>query len=331
MGRLKRPRRDAMHIPSPEELRFVLSAADARARAALAVVALSGQRLQVLGNYDGTDGLVLGDLLDFDLKTMTWKKKPAMVRIRESLSKVGFEFFTFAGGEACEYLLKYFLIRLNNGEVLTEDSPLIVPRQPDHAIAMRILAQARAGGRRLTKEERRAVLQDAGLRANLRKKNPFLCTPKVSMLIKKPMKAAGMANNPAYVFRSYFQSHALEAHDVPRDWLEFWVGHTGEVSAEYTVHKRLAPETVAEMRQAFGRVLPCVETQERKFKQLGTLDGELRQEIEKNIELRSIERQIAREDAQSQRVVGESELPKLFEEGWTFVAVLPSGKVVVKA
>ena len=319
-----------MHIPSPEEFRFVLSAADARARAALAIIALSGQRLQVLGNYDGSDGLVLGDLLDFDIKTMTWRQKPAMIRIRESLSKVGFEFFTFAGEEACEYLLKYFLTRLEHGEALDSDSPVIVPRQPDHAAAMRILEQAKAAGRHLGKDERKAVLQDAGLRANVRKKNPFVCTPKISMLIKKPMKAVGMANNPAYVFRSYFQSHALEAHDVPRDWLEFWVGHKGEVSAEYTVHKRLAPETVAEMRQAFLRVLPRVETLERKFNQLGTLDGQLRQEIEKNIELRSIERQIAREDAVSQRVVEESELPQLFEDGWTFVAVLPSGKVVVK-
>ena len=48
-------------VPTQEELRKILLAGTARIRTAVALVAFSGLRPEVLGNYLGNDGLTLGD------------------------------------------------------------------------------------------------------------------------------------------------------------------------------------------------------------------------------------------------------------------------------
>ncbi len=47
--------------PTPEDLRKIFNISDYRARVSSAVVAFSGVRLEVWGNYLGTDGLKLKD------------------------------------------------------------------------------------------------------------------------------------------------------------------------------------------------------------------------------------------------------------------------------
>ena len=48
-------------IPSKDELDRILRMATPRARVSIALMAFSGLRPQTLGNYDGTDGVRLGD------------------------------------------------------------------------------------------------------------------------------------------------------------------------------------------------------------------------------------------------------------------------------
>ena len=335
------PRIDAAHVPSPEELKRVLIAADARAKAAISVMAFGGQRLQVLGNYDGTDGLVLGDIIDLriaDDGSLAWKQVPAQVLVRKSLSKVGHPYAFFLGAEACEYILKYLLIRKTSkpgpggrpvaGEKMTADTPIIVPAHPNQAVVRAIYAdRERNGGRKLTAEERKAILKDAGLRANWKKVKRFIRTPNVSDLIVKPMREIGMKSNPAYIWRSYFAAHSQQA-PVQHDWKEFWVGHKGGISATYSVRKALPEDIIHSMRESYKTVLPFIETTERKIaairEPLAELFGiqdphelspdQLKAELEKAVarkvdaalreqfrerELRSIEKQVAREDALS--------------------------------
>ena len=49
-------------IPSQEELARILRASPPRIRAAIALMAFTGLRPQSMGNYDGSDGLMLKDL-----------------------------------------------------------------------------------------------------------------------------------------------------------------------------------------------------------------------------------------------------------------------------
>ncbi len=93
------------------------------------LMAFSGIRSQVMGNYDGTDGLKLADLPDLviepDGKSVSFAHVPAIVVVRASLSKTRNKYFTFLPSEGCEYVLGYLRKRISAGEKLTLDSPVI--------------------------------------------------------------------------------------------------------------------------------------------------------------------------------------------------------------
>ena len=69
------------------------------------MVAHSGLRLEVLGNYEGSEGLRIKDFPELEVtgETVEFKKIPMLIRIRSSLSKKGHQYFTFLGIEGCEF------------------------------------------------------------------------------------------------------------------------------------------------------------------------------------------------------------------------------------
>jgi len=116
-------------VPTKDELRKILSVADVRARAAIGLMAFFGLRPEVLGNYRGTDGLKVRDIPELEIGSrVEFVRVPAMVIVRANLSKAGHQYFTFLGEEGCEYLEDYLNYRLKQGEILTENSPIIAPK-----------------------------------------------------------------------------------------------------------------------------------------------------------------------------------------------------------
>jgi len=115
-------------VPTKDELRKILSVADIRAKAAIGLVAFAGLRLEVLGNYRGTDGLKIRDFPDLEIQgdRVKFRRVPAMVIVRANLNKAGHQYFTFLGEEGCEYLEDYLTYRLRQGELFTENTPVIV-------------------------------------------------------------------------------------------------------------------------------------------------------------------------------------------------------------
>ncbi len=78
-------------VPSKEELARILRKGTSRARVAISLMAFSGLRPESLGNYDGTEGLRLGDIKDLHISDeITFDKIPAMVVIKKQLSKSTF-------------------------------------------------------------------------------------------------------------------------------------------------------------------------------------------------------------------------------------------------
>jgi len=71
-------------VPTKEELRRIFLSGDKKARAACVLVAHSGLRIEVLGNYDGKDGLTVADLAQLEIGTdsVSFKQTPAMVIVR---------------------------------------------------------------------------------------------------------------------------------------------------------------------------------------------------------------------------------------------------------
>ncbi|MGC9167242.1 MAG: site-specific integrase, partial [Thermoplasmata archaeon] len=94
-GENESPRIANERVPSKEELARILRKASSRGRVAIALMAFSGLRPESLGNYDGTDGIRLGDLKELNLDTLEFEKSPTILVVRSSLSKARHQYFTF--------------------------------------------------------------------------------------------------------------------------------------------------------------------------------------------------------------------------------------------
>src|SRR5208337_2984851 len=113
------------------------SNAPPQTRCAGALVAQAGLRLEVVGNYDGSDGLTIGDLPEIAIGPdagdggsggqISFSRTPAMIVVRPGLSKAGHQYFTFLAKEGCEYIAQYLTQRARSGEKLDASSPLVAP------------------------------------------------------------------------------------------------------------------------------------------------------------------------------------------------------------
>jgi hypothetical protein len=305
-------------VPTREELRRILLSGDKKARVACILVAHSGLRLEVLGNYAGTDGLTIRDLpeLRFENKSVVLDKLPALLRVRRQLSKAGHQYFTFLSEEGWEYLKDYLEDRMREGETLTPDSPLITPKN---------------------------------------KMKPFIRANNIGDSIRDAVRTAGFAWRP-YVLRSYFDTQLMLAESkglVLRDYRQFWMGHKGDIENRYTTNKGKLPETVIEdMRDAYKRsqeflqTARTAETSEEKLaeafrEQLLLVAGFKQDEVDK-MDLTSLDDEKFQEtvkkkllgtptdNCNKQKAVGIDQVESYLSQGWEYVANLPGKRVVIK-
>ena len=220
------PTLDSERVPTQDELRRIFLAASPRERVAAALLAHAGLRIETLGNYRGNDGLRLGDLPDVVVKgkTLTFRKVPLEVVVRPQLSKSDRRYFTFLGPEAAGYLKAYLEGRLRDGKKLTDDSDVIAPAWSEKA---------------------------------------FLTSINVGDAIRKAIRAAGFRWRP-YVLRAYCDTQLLLAESrgkMTHSYRQFFMGHAGDIEARYTTNKgRLPPDLVEDMRDAYRRSAPFLET-----------------------------------------------------------------------
>ena len=305
-------------VPTKEELRRIFLSGDKKTRVACVLVAHSGLRIEVLGNYRGDDGLRVKDFPEMEVKDgrVEFKKVPTMVVVRKELSKARHQYFTFLSEEGCEYLKDYLEERMRDGEKVTGDSAIITPKVK-------------------TKEFIRAV--------------------NVGDLIRKAIRRAGFPWRP-YVLRSYFDTQLMLAESkglVLRDYRTFWMGHKGDIENRYTTNRQKLPEEVVEdMREAYRRSQEYLQTtkvesaSEEKIrdafrKQLLLIAGFRQDEIDK-MDLSSIDDEefqkmvrnrllgtVANNGAR-QKVIRLGDLEGYIAQGWEFVAQLPNERAIVK-
>ena len=305
-------------VPTTDELKRIFLSGDGKSRTACVLVAHGGLRIQALGDYKGLDGLRIGDLpeLRIESKTVTFSKLPALVIVRQNISKAGHQYFTFLSEEGCEYLKDYLEERMREGENLTSTSPVITPK---------------------------------------RRMKPFIRTVNVGDLMREAIRQAGCPWRP-YVLRSYFDTQLMLAESkglVLRDYRQFWMGHKGDIENRYTTNKRRLPDSVIDdMRQAYERSQEFLqtgkigETSEEKLakifkKQLLLLAGFKQDEIDKmdfsagnDIEIHEIFTKkllgTQMSNGAKQKVVGVDEANDYLAKGWEYVAKLSNNKVVIK-
>ena len=220
-------------IPTQEELKRILASGDPRSRAACILMAHSGTRPEVLGNYLGNDGLRIADLPDMRIKdgVVSFERIPAMVTVRADLSKARRQYFTFIGQEGCFYIKAYVEERIQEGEKVAGDSPLIVPSK----LALRSMKKC-------------------------------IRTINIGDIVRMPIRKAGFQWRP-YVLRSFFDTQLMMAESkgrMLRDYRQFFMGHVGDIEHRYTVNKHVLPESVIEeMRASYSKALKFLETEQK--------------------------------------------------------------------
>ncbi|MGC1708647.1 MAG: hypothetical protein WA799_02440 [Nitrosotalea sp.] len=221
------PTLEGERVPNQEETREIFNRAPLRTAAMIALISKSGLRLQVLGNHNATDGLVLADMPDIAIQDSkaVCLTSPPMVTVRRTLSKARHQYFTFLTENGTHKILAYLNDRLARGETLTPDSALIAP--------------------------------DTSYRVhrgnNTGKK--FLPTSKISHDIRKTLRPRFMWR--PYVLRAYFDTQLLMSESrgkIAHDFRVFFMGHKGSMESKYTTNKGVLPVAlIEEMRQAFIR------------------------------------------------------------------------------
>jgi hypothetical protein len=210
--------------PTKEELDKILRNATLRGRVIIGIMAFSGIRPESLGNYNGTDGIVLKDIEGLEITDhgINFKIFPAMLKIRATLSKKGNACFTFIPEQAGKYIKDYFDLRIRNGEKLNMESPLI--------------------------------LSDS--RGSHSKENKFVSTAFLLRDVRKAIRKAGFTFRP-HVMRVYFASAMDIAESkglISHSWRAFFMGYKGDIEARYSTNKKLPPDVVEQMREAYKKM-----------------------------------------------------------------------------
>ena len=316
-------------VPSKEELDRVLRMATLRGRVSIALMAFSGLRPQTLGNYTGTDGIRLGDFIEAKVneKGITFTKIPTMLVVRRGLSKAKHQYFTFVPQQTITYIEEYLEERVKHGERLGKDSPLL------------------------------------GFDPRGVKRNKFLRTTLVTRDIREAILKAGFQWRP-YVLRAYCDTNMIIAESkgkISHPYLQFIMGHKGDIEARYSTNKGvLPPDMIEDMRKAYKECEPFLSTatqpleqasivKEAKIEALKSMaksllgidlvdvkvarEKQLGRELNKDEELELYERELKRlreGKHNPQRIIHEKELEKYLTEGWQFVSILPSQKILIK-
>ena len=319
-------------VPTQEELKRIFLSGDTKERAACAIMAFTGVRPQVLGNYRGTDGLRISDIKDIKInqetKTVEIMKIPSRIIIRSELSKKDNEYFSFMGNEGMEYLKAYLEERMKQGEVLTDASPILTP--------------AKAG---------------------IRNDNPFVSTTNIGDSIRHTIRNAGFKLRP-YVMRKYFDTQLLQAesrvHELRRDYRVFWMGHSGDMEHEYTLNHGILPDsTIEDMRNAYGKCMKFLETEEHGIKEEDyqkmlrdsaieaftgafgiTLSEDQKEEL-RNLDTEEYQKRLGElfkdkradllNNGNRHKTIPEGELEVYLNKGWELVQIYPKGdKAVIR-
>jgi len=214
-------------VPDIHELSEIYKKAGLRESVMISLMAKSGLRPGVIGNYSGTDGLRLRDLPDMAICGNTIKciQTPSRIIVRRELSKAGHQYFTFFTRSSMEQLIAYLNDRIASGEVLHENSPVISPNDHRESYTWR------------------------------RSQKAFLPTQRISDRIRNTFRPR-FGWRP-YVLRAYFDTQLLIAESrgkIAHDFRVFFMGHRGTIESRYTTNKGILPLVlINEMSDAFER------------------------------------------------------------------------------
>ncbi|MEO9306697.1 MAG: site-specific integrase [Nitrososphaera sp.] len=279
-------------VPEGKELAEIFDRSSLRAAVEISLIAKAGLRPQVLGNHDGTDGLVLGDIPDIVIENgkAACNFTPMQIVVRRTISKARHQYFTFLTERGTRKLLAYLNDRLAKGERLDADSPVIAPDT-----SYNIYRGANQGKK-------------------------FLPTRRISKDIRDALRPRFRWR--PYVFRAFFDTQLLMAESrgkMVHDFRVFMMGHKGSMESRYTTNKGVLPNAlVTEMRSSFKKSQQFLDLEMQTTEQLEI------QSKEKEI----MSQNLTTTEQPIQIVVSVDQVEKMISQGWRFLATLPGEKAV---
>ena len=221
-------------IPLQRDIEEILGECDSRGKVAVSLLAYSGLRIESLGNTEGSDGLVLGDLPDLNLSDLAFRSALARVIVRSPLSKEHHDYFSYLNGRGCRYLTNYLKERKADGEELVPRSPVI-----------------RATGRKAASK----------LVPEAKKETPFVSAATVSDMIRRAIQKSSSYRGKPTALRLYFGAQTLAAENsgqILRSFRTFFMGRKGELERRYA-HGRntFPPDLMEQMAKDYARASEC--------------------------------------------------------------------------
>jgi hypothetical protein len=285
------PTLEKERVPDGKELAEILDRTSLRTAIEISLIAKAGLRPQVLGNHDGTDGLVLGDIPDLVIENGKARciSSPIQIVVRRTISKARHQYFTFLTEGGTRKLVAYLNDRLANGEKLGSDSAVIAPDTSYNVYRG----------------------------ANQGKK--FLPTRRISKDIRDVLRPRFRWR--PYVFRAFFDTQLLMAESrgkMVHDFRVFMMGHKGSMESRYTTNKGLLPNAlVTEMRMSFKRSQEFLD-----------LEMQTTEQLEMQTREKEIMSQNSTTQQAIQIVVRVDQVEEMISQGWRLVATLPGEKAV---
>ncbi|OLB91430.1 MAG: hypothetical protein AUH25_02500 [Thaumarchaeota archaeon 13_1_40CM_38_12] len=277
-------------VPNESEISEIFNRTSLRTAIEMSLIAKAGLRPQVLGNHDGTDGLVIKDIADIvieDGKAMC-VATPPRITIRRTLSKARHQYFTFLTEGGTRKLLAYLNDRLARGEKIGPDSAVIAPDT-----SYKVYRGKNTGKK-------------------------FLPTRRISQDVREAFRPRFRWR--PYVLRAFFDTQLLMAESrgkIAHDFRVFFMGHKGSMEARYTTNKGVLPNAlVKEMKSAFKRSQEFLDLEMKTDDQLEIQDHETG-EVETTTAHQAI-----------QIITKLDQAEKMISQGWRLVAILPGEKAV---
>ena len=311
-------------IPTREELLRILSAPrlDLSTKIAIQLIAYAGIRPEDVCRL--TYGCIREDFEKGRVPCAVWVPQ----------QKTNHAYVTFIPEETVKLLKQYFEERRKAGEEITSDSPLIIDFRNFKRTGKVKGIQQKSLSMRITRAMR---------------KSGVMLEEKMGDIVRKMRP---------YSLRKYFRSNLTGC--MPSEYIEALMGHITGLEHVYGGTRDLDPTTIERMREAYKKCEPRLIAslqpldqasivKEAKIEALKSIaksllgidlievkiakEKELGRKLTRDEELQLFEEELKklREGKHNpQRIVREDELEEYLAEGWQFVTVLPSQRILIK-
>ena len=289
------PTLEQERVPDQTEISEIFNRTSLRTAVKISLISKAGLRPQVLGNHDGTDGLMLRDMPDIVIENgkAVCTSTPLRIMVRRTLSKARHQYFTFLTEGGTRKLLAYLNERLARGEKLTLDSAVIAPDT-----SYKVHRGNNAGKK-------------------------FLPTSRISRDVREAFRPRFQWR--PYVLRAYFDTQILTAEargKIAHDFRVFFMGHKGSMESRYTTNKGVLPTAlVNEMKLAFKR------SQEFLDLEMQT-DDQFEMQTRPEMGIATADHATTPQQQPVQIVARLDQAEEMISQGWRFVATLPGEKAV---